>query len=229
MTAYCGTCGALDHLCSCPKLPQLMGNSSNYTLHGAAPRPDPESGEQPDDRTTGQYATFLFWLADLTDVMLAPDLRNELRNIGAWIDQYYARLAQAEAERDAAREDSERLRAERELIADDTCFWYEEGGSPFLKTADDSAPRAIKPVIKICVNANDAFSWGTADAEDIPDDQFWRLYRIWQQFGSAGAIAWAMEQRGVTKLFMKYKEPFESQLQAAIRALPAIDAARSAK
>lgn len=108
-----------------------------------------------------------------------------------------------------------RLRAEREMVVDDSCFWYEEGGSPFVTSREEGAPPPPNPRIRICVNTSDAFAWGTADAEDIPDDQFWRVYDIWKKFGLAGAVAWAMEHRGVDKLFMAYEESFESRLQAA--------------
>ena len=94
-----------------------------------------------------------------------------------------------------------RFVAEREMLAADVVF---------LSQDDDGALTLLA-----CVN--DLFA-PAADAEPIPDDQFWRLHAIWKSHGDAGVTAWAIEQRG-QEPWRPLKEPYASRVAEARAAL----------
>lgn len=69
------------------------------------------------------------------------------------------------------------------------------------KSVDDSE----KSVIAVCVNCNDLFYWGCADAEELPlitfkdedEDVFWDFYERYRTKGDDGAVEWCCLRRGM--------------------------------
>lgn len=48
-----------------------------------------------------------------------------------------------------------------------------------------------------CINLNDAFYWGCADAERVDDSELVRLAELFWLYGNAGVMYWvAVEKRG---------------------------------
>lgn len=50
--------------------------------------------------------------------------------------------------------------------------------------------------IEMCVNCNDSFAWGTADAEDVTADELPTVYAAWKAHGDSGILAWVERKRG---------------------------------
>jgi len=50
------------------------------------------------------------------------------------------------------------------------CYWWEEDW-----------PERARKVTALCVNCNDVFAWGCADAEDLPYAEIENLYRMWRK------------------------------------------------
>jgi hypothetical protein len=49
----------------------------------------------------------------------------------------------------------------------------------------------------LCVNCNDLFYWGTADAEDLPRSELEKLYQAWKKDPQHGSSIWCCFQRGL--------------------------------
>lgn len=49
---------------------------------------------------------------------------------------------------------------------------------------------------KFYLNMNDIFSWGCADAEEVSDLEIPFLYKLYEDFGDLGCIAWVCYKRG---------------------------------
>jgi len=52
-----------------------------------------------------------------------------------------------------------------------------------------------KTIIAICVNCNDIFAWGYADAEPLSYDEIENLYEYWVKDPSWGSAVWCIKRR----------------------------------
>jgi hypothetical protein len=55
-----------------------------------------------------------------------------------------------------------------------------------------SWPDEAKKTVALCVNTNDVFAWGCADAENITYDQIEEVYRYWAKDPQWGTAIWAI-------------------------------------
>ena len=67
-------------------------------------------------------------------------------------------------------------------------------GAVFLNSNwwEDTWPDAAKKTVALCVNTNDVFIWGCADAECITYDEIEEVYRYWVKDPSWGTAIWAI-------------------------------------
>lgn len=57
-------------------------------------------------------------------------------------------------------------------------------------------PEAARELVALCVNCNDVFAWGCADAEILKYDDLQDLYDHWLKDRSRGAAVWCCKKRG---------------------------------
>ena len=84
-------------------------------------------------------------------------------------------------------------------------------GAVFLNTYwwEKEWPEAAKKTVALCVNTNDVFAWGVADAETIGHGEIEAVYRYWVKDRRDGTSVWAcirskqMPQRPVENAIRK--------------------------
>lgn len=52
-----------------------------------------------------------------------------------------------------------------------------------------------KEHIAVCVNCNDVFAWGCADAEDLPYAEIENVWRMWRKDPAWGTDVWCIQRR----------------------------------
>lgn len=57
-------------------------------------------------------------------------------------------------------------------------------------------PEEAQSTLKLCVNCNDCFAWGCADAEPIKFSELENLYRLWLKYPRNGSYLWCCIVRG---------------------------------
>lgn len=84
-------------------------------------------------------------------------------------------------------------------------------------------PKAAQDGICVCVNCNDVFAWGCADAEGLPYKEIQALYEMWRKDPVWGPAVWCVRRRGQMP-----QKPVEARIRAAgIWDLDALSAAEN--
>ena len=67
-------------------------------------------------------------------------------------------------------------------------------GAVFLNSNwwEEEWPEAARKTVALCVNTNDVFAWGCADAETMTHGEIEQVYRYWVQDRAWGTAVWAM-------------------------------------
>lgn len=85
--------------------------------------------------------------------------------------------------------DREKLDLLLEIMSDDDqrCFWVIDK--------------------QLVINCNDTFSYATADGEDVPEDAWAAVWRIYRELGWAGLDRWVAKRRGYEPLKEIQEDP----------------------
>jgi hypothetical protein len=85
---------------------------------------------------------------------------------------------------------------------------------------EKECPERVRNLVACCVNCNDIFAWGCADAEELPYDQIEPLWRMWMADPRWGAAKWCILRRnqqpqGPVEKLMREAGVWDEKMEAA--------------